>query len=262
MSLDKYKTIYYWEYLHRMIGRFIGLLFFFPFIYFYYKNYLNKGLIKKLLLLLFLGMIQGFIGWYMVKSGLVDNPHVSHYRLSVHLFLAFIIIGYIYKTKLSLRYRERNKVLNFRYFNRFINIIIVMFFVQIIYGAFTAGLKAADFWNTFPLINGKIVPDNLFVMNPIYLNFIEHNKLIQFIHRYIGLFLLFLIYIYSFQIKDLNMILNLKSRNLIVIVTCQVFLGILTLVSKAPIILASSHQILAIFLLLQLINVKYFLKYK
>jgi len=262
MSINEYKTIYYWEYLHRMIGRFIGLLFFFPFIYFYYKSYLNKKLIQKLLFLFFLGVFQGFLGWYMVKSGLVDNPHISHYRLSLHLVLAFFIIGYIYKTELLLRYPIVDKVSNYLRYNKFINIIIIVLFIQIIYGAFTAGLKAGQFWNTFPLINGKIVPDDLFAITPVYLNFIEHNKLIQFMHRYIGLFLLILIYIYSFKIKDINLILNIKSRNLITLVTCQVFLGIITLISKAPIILASSHQIVAIFLLLQLINTKHFLKYK
>ena len=262
MTINQYKAIYYWEYIHRILGRLIGLLFFFPFVYFYYKNYLNKKIIKKLLLLLLIGTLQGFMGWYMVKSGLVDNPDVSHYRLSVHLLLAFIIIGNIYKAELSLRYFTKHKILDYIYFNRFINIIIAVFFLQIIYGAFVAGLKAGSFWNTFPLIDGKVVPSNLLVIQPMYLNFLEHDKLIQFIHRYIGLLLLLLIYIYSFQLKDVNFILNSKCKNLVVLVSCQVFLGILTLVSKAPIFLALTHQLLAIFLLLQIISIKHFLNYK
>ena len=262
MTVDQYKTIYYWEYLHRMIGRLIGLLFFLPFTFFYFKKYLNEKLVKKLLFLLFIGALQGFVGWYMVKSGLVDNPDVNHYRLSIHLLLAFIIIGSIYKTELSLKYFTKQKVNDYIYFNRFINIIIVIFFLQIIYGSFVAGLKAGNFWNTFPLINGKIIPDNLLVMHPIYLNFLEYDKMIQFIHRYIGLLLMLAIYIYSFQLKNINLILNSKARNLVTLVSCQVFLGIITLISKVPIMLALTHQLLAIILLLQIINTKHFLKYK
>jgi len=262
MTINEYKKIYFWEYIHRMIGRLIGFLFFVPFIYFYFKNYLKKKIIKKLLFLLFLGSLQAFMGWYMVKSGLVENPHVSHYRLSIHLLLAFIIIGNIYKIELSLKYFIVKKNLNFIYFNRFLNIIIFLFFLQIIYGSFTAGLKAGKIWNTFPLMDGKIIPDNLFVMYPVYLNFLEYDKMIQFMHRSIGLLLMITIYIFSFQIKDLNPILNSKSRMLIALISCQIFLGIITLISKASIILALSHQLLAIFLLLQLINTKHFLKYR
>jgi len=262
MSIEEYKIIYYWEYFHRMIGRMIGLLFFFPFIYFYYKNYLDKNLVKKLLFLLFLGMLQGFMGWYMVKSGLVENPQVSHYRLSAHLFLAFIIIAYIYKVEISLKYFKQNKINKFQFFNKFINIIIVVFFIQIIYGAFTAGLKAGKLWNTFPLIEGKLIPDNLFSIDPLYLNLFEHKKMVQFIHRCNGILLMLLIYVFSFKVQNLKPILDNKSRGLIAIVSCQVFLGIITLISKSSIVLSSFHQILAIFLLLQLINIKHFLKYE
>ena len=262
MSIEEYKIIYYWEYFHRMIGRMIGLLFFFPFIYFYYKNYLDKNLVKKLLFLLFLGMLQGFMGWYMVKSGLVENPQISHYRLSAHLFLAFIIIAYIYKVEISLKYFKQNKINKFQFFNKFINIIIVVFFIQIIYGAFTAGLKAGKLWNTFPLIEGKLIPDNLFSIEPLYLNLFEHKKMVQFIHRCNGILLMLLIYVFSFKVQNSKLVLNNKSRALIALVSCQVFLGVITLISKSSIVLSSFHQVLAIFLLLQLINIKHFLKYE
>ncbi len=262
MSLNEYKKIYYWEFLHRILGRFIGVLFLFPFIYFYYKKYLNQKLINNLLFLFIMGGFQGFMGWYMVKSGLINNPHVSHYRLSIHLVLAFIIIAGIYKTQLSIIHSNKVRILKSKYFNIFINFIISLFFIQIVYGAFTAGLNAGKSWNTFPLMEGRLFPENLFIFKPIYLNFLEHDKLIQFSHRFLGLLLMIFIYIFSFQIKNINEYLNLKSRNLITIVTCQVFLGIITLISKTPIVLASAHQILAVFLLLQLINIKHFLNYE
>ena len=262
MTLNEYKVIYYWEYIHRLLGRIIGMLFFIPFIYFYYKKYLNTILVRKLSFLFLMGSFQGFMGWYMVKSGLVDIPEVSHYRLSIHLVLAFVIIGYIYKIQLSLKFFKRKVIENYNYYNKFIVIIILLFFFQIIYGAFMAGLKAGQFWNTFPLIEGKVIPTGLFVSDPLYLNFLENNKMVQFLHRYLGLLLMLLIYFFSYKLKNVNNVLNLKIRNLVTIVSCQVFLGIITLISNVPIILASFHQLIAIYLMLQLINIKHFLKYK
>ena len=115
MNLSEYKYIYFWEYLHRMLGRFFSLLFIIPFLFFLIKGYLNKKLIKHLLFIFMLGGGQGLIGWYMVKSGLVNNPDVSHYRLSLHLFIAFIILSYTYKIKLSLLFNKINKINNYIY---------------------------------------------------------------------------------------------------------------------------------------------------
>ena len=161
-----------------------------------------------------------------------------------------------------MKYFKKNAVEEVHFYNKFINIIIIIFFVQIIYGAFTAGLQAGKLWNTFPLIEGRLIPKNLFSIEPIYLNFFEHKKMVQFIHRCNGIFLMILIYIFSFKIKHLKFSLDMKSRALIVLVSCLVFLGIITLVSKSSIVLSSFHQILAIFLLIQLINIKHFLKYE
>ena len=257
MTISEYKTIYFWEYLHRILGRFIGLLFIVPFAYFYLKKYLNKNLFKKLIFVFLLGGFQGFLGWYMVKSGLVNNPYISHYRLFVHLLCAFIIIGLVYWIKLDLLFSKEQKIGDFFYFNRLINIAIFLFFMQLMYGAFMAGLKAGKLWNTFPLIEGKIIPNGLFTLEPFYLNFFENHKLIQFIHRYLGLSLMMIIYYISFQLKEIDLKFNLKSKTLVTIVSCQVFLGILTLMSDVSIVLAVSHQILAILLMLKLLDLKH-----
>ena len=262
MTISEYKTIYFWEYLHRILGRFIGLLFIVPFAYFYLKKYLNKNLIKKLIFVFLLGTFQGFLGWYMVKSGLVNNPYISHYRLFVHLSCAFIIIGLVYWIKLDLLFPKEQKIGDFFYFNRLINIAIFLFFMQLMYGAFMAGLKAGKLWNTFPLIEGKIIPNGLFTLEPFYLNFFENNKLIQFIHRYLGLSLMMIVYYISFQLKEIDLKFNLKSKALVTIVSCQVFLGILTLISEVSIVLAVSHQILAILLMLKLLDLKHSIRWQ
>jgi len=262
MTISEYKTIYYWEYFHRLLGRIIGLIFLIPFLYFYYKNYLDSKLIKRLLILFLLGLSQGLMGWYMVKSGLVDDPHISHYRLAAHFLLALIIIAYIYWIKLSLEFSNKMKVENFKYLNNLTNVVLLIFFIQITYGAFSAGLKVGQFWNTFPLIEGKIIPVDILHLKPLCLNFLESPKTIQFIHRYMGVILLISIYFLSFKIKKIGVEFDFKSRCLVTLITCQFFLGIITLISKVPIILGISHQLLAIFLLLLLLNTKHSLKYK
>jgi len=261
MTLNDYKTIYFWEYLHRILGRFIGLLFIFPFVYFLSRKFLNSSLIKNLLLLFSLGVLQGFMGWYMVKSGLVDNPYISHFRLAAHLSIAFIIIAYVYWIKMSIMYPDKNKKSLQRY-NHSINFILFLFFIQIVYGAFTAGLKAGNYWNTFPLMEGQFIPYGLWDLEPAYSNLLNNKKMIQFIHRAIGILLLISIYLFSFKLKDLSLDFNLKGRNLVTAISCQVFLGIVTLISKAPLVLAASHQFLAVIILLLLINTKHSLKYK
>ena len=175
MKLSDYKYIYYCEYVHRLLGRIIGFLFIIPFSFFLFKGYLNKILIKKLIFVFLIGGIQGFVGWFMVKSGLVDNPNVSHYRLAVHLIIAFFILTYIYNIKLSLMTNTKGKVLNYNYFNIFINIIIGLVFIQIIYGAFNAGLKTVDTINTFPFFGNEIIPSNILSSNNIWNDFFNNS---------------------------------------------------------------------------------------
>ena len=150
-TLEDYKFIYFWEWFHRPLGRLLGIVFIFPFIYFLIRKKLSKETIKHCLILLFLGGFQGFLGWYMVKSGLIDNPDVSHYRLAMHLITAFITFAYIFWVMLSLIYPKKKPLyVSFRNLLRFTLIILL---IQIIWGAFVAWLGAGYIHNTWPLMN-------------------------------------------------------------------------------------------------------------
>ena len=262
ISLSEYKSIYYWEYLHRLLGRIIGLLFLIPFLYFLYKGFLNKQLIKKLLILFFMGGFQGFLGWYMVKSGLVDIPHVSHYRLALHLSLAFFILSYIYKLKLSLLVTKLSKDCNYKYYDRLISIIIGLLFIQIVYGAFNAGLKTVNTVNTFPFYNGYIFPSSNISFGSFWLFFFENHYGVQFIHRFLGLMIMGLIMFFSYKSSMSNSRIKLESQYLIVLILFQCIVGILTLISDASIVFALLHQFLAILTILFTIKIKHNLRYE
>tara|TARA_B100001250_G_C19743782_1_gene764274 strand:+ start:39 stop:1052 length:1014 start_codon:yes stop_codon:yes gene_type:complete len=262
ISLSEYKSIYYWEYLHRLLGRIIGLLFLIPFLYFLYKGFLNKQLIKKLLILFFMGGFQGFLGWYMVKSGLVDIPHVSHYRLALHLSLAFFILSYIYKLKLSLLVTKLSKDCNYKYYDRLISIIIGLLFIQIVYGAFNAGLKTVNTVNTFPFYNGFIFPSSNISFDSFWLFFFENHYGVQIIHRFLGLMIMGLIMFFSYKSSMSNSRIKLESQYLIVLILFQCIVGILTLISDASIVFALLHQFLAILTILFTIKIKHKLRYE
>ena len=262
ITLSNYKYIYYWEYLHRLLGRFIGFLFIIPFSFFLIKGYLNRKLIKQLLFIFLLGIIQGFIGWFMVKSGLVLNPYVSHYRLALHLIIAFFILSNIYKIKLSLMHQDENKISNFSYYNNFINIVLLIIYLQVIYGAFNAGLKTVNIYNTFPFFNNNIIPSDIFSMKPIWLNFFENNSFVQFIHRYLAVLVLILCSVFCFKINTTRNRINFNAQYLIILVLFQCMLGILTLNAKAPIIFSLTHQLLASLLILTVIKIKHLLRFQ
>tara|TARA_B110000116_G_scaffold265789_1_gene275484 strand:- start:236 stop:1189 length:954 start_codon:yes stop_codon:yes gene_type:complete len=262
ISLSEYKHIYYWEYLHRLLGRMIGVLFLIPFLYFLYSSYLNKKLIKKLLIVFFMGGFQGFLGWYMVKSGLVDIPHVSHYRLAIHLSMAFFILSYIYNLKLSLIITKLSKDYNYKFYDRFISIILILLFIQIIYGAFNAGLKTVNTVNTFPFYNDFIFPFSNISLSPVWLNFFKNHYGVQFIHRFLGLIIMGLIMIFTYKSNKINNRIKLESQYLIVLVLFQCIVGILTLISNASIVFALLHQFLAILIILFTIKIKHNLKYR
>ena len=251
MTLDEFKSIFFWEYIHRMIGRFLGLLFVIPFGIFYYKKMIPDKLYKKLFIMFGLGFLQGLMGWYMVKSGLADNPNVSHYRLAAHFLLAVGLVGYIFWTILEFNYTKIKPPVNSGLLKY--SIIVFLFIIlQMIYGAFTAGLKAGFAWNTFPLMNGLWIPDGLFYLNPAWTNLVENNMTIQFIHRYIGI--LILIIASSMFVLMRNQPSNHQVKKsvirLTVIVWIQVILGISTLLLYTPIWMAVIHQVFAVVLFL------------
>ena len=188
-TLSDFKQIYFWEYLHRLIGRIIGMVFLIPFLWLIIKNKLPEGFIKKGLILLGLGGFQGVLGWFMVKSGLSENVHVSHYRLAAHLISAFTVFGFTFWYALEITPppapspKERGK----HHLLRKISIILLSIVIlQIIYGAFVAGLKAGYGYPTWPKMGDEWISGDITALTPIWTNFLEGHAGVQFIHRYLA----------------------------------------------------------------------------
>ena len=252
MTLEEFKFIFFWEYFHRILGRLIGLLFFIPFIFLIYKKLLNDHLTPRLVGISLLILLQGFIGWYMVKSGLTNDVTVSHYRLSLHLFTAFIIFSslvWIYMNHHFLKYKKF-----FQISSSFIFIKILLFFIflQIIIGAFVSGLDAGKIYQTWPLMNGTFFPTDNFINN--LFNFGDPS-FVQFLHRNIA-YIIFVLSIYTGFFIYRKKIKELYNSYLIFIlfIGIQVLLGILVLFSNVDIYFASLHQISSIFLIVSSLN--------
>jgi cytochrome c oxidase assembly protein subunit 15 len=250
-DLQDFKDIYFWEWLHRVIGRFIGLVFLLPFIYFLITKQLTKPTIKKSIILLCMGAFQGFMGWYMVKSGLVDNPDVSHYRLAAHLTTAFITFAYTFWVALDLIYPNR-KVINTS-FRNFIRLSLAILLIQIIYGAFVAGLDAGFIHNHWPMMSeGKFMHETVYIeQNPIYKNFIEGRSGVQFVHRILAyVVVVFIIGIWIKSKKlDVTAIQSKGISSLLIVLVIQFLLGVFTILMQVPVWLGVAHQVGAFFLL-------------
>lgn len=250
-TLEDFKDIYFWEWLHRVLGRFIGIVFIIPFLYFLFTRQLSRSTIKKSLILLALGAFQGFLGWYMVKSGLVDIPAVSHYRLAAHLVTAFITFAFTFWVALDLIYPKRKEI------NKsFRNLVRAGFFVllvQIIWGAFVAGLDAGWIHNTWPTMNeGKLIHETVYTeQEPLWRNFVEGKSGVQFVHRYLAFIVVGMILYIWYRSRDLELTgLQAKAVNsLLVLVFLQFLLGVLTLIWAVPVLLGVAHQVGAFFLL-------------
>src|SRR5210317_2101436 len=250
-TLEDFKDIYFWEWFHRFIGRMIGLVFIIPFLYFLIKKQLTKSTIKKAIILLGLGAFQGFLGWYMVKSGLVDNPDVSHYRLAAHLTTAFITFAYTLWVALDLMYPDKKQIdKNFRSLVRWGMAILL---IQIIYGAFVAGLDAGFIHNHWPMMSeGKFMHETVYIeQSPIYKNFIEGKSGVQFVHRILAFVVVF--FIIAIWRKSKSLMLTAPQKNgvtgLLIFVGLQFLLGVLTIIYAVPVWLGVTHQIGAFFLL-------------
>jgi len=244
MTLEEFKVIFWWEFIHRFLGRLIGILFFVPLIFFTLKLGFKK--ILSLYLIFILICFQGFIGWYMVSSGLVDRVDVSHYRLSLHLVLAFIIISLIFWNYLSLR----NINLSFKKINRQIPIIfILIIFLQICIGAFVSGMDAGKIYNSWPLMGSGFFPDDNSIKNLFYLSALNDPSMVQFMHRSLA-YLIFLFYLFIFVIIYKNRLSGLFKAIIVTgfLLILQIVLGILTLLYSAQVIIASMHQISSILL--------------
>ena len=252
MSLDQFKTIFLWEYYHRLIGRVIGLFFIIPFLFLIFKNALSKNIIIKLSLIFFLILAQGSIGWYMVQSGLINNTSVSHYRLAFHLFTAFIILSSLIWIFMNFKHTQSKKFFQMNSKFIFLKILIFFIFTQIIIGAFVSGLDAGKIYQTWPLMNGKFFPDDYSYNDLFNLN---NPSFVQFVHRNIA-YLIFFLSIYLGIFIYRNKIVRLYNSYLVFIlfILLQVLLGISVLFTNLNIFFASSHQISSIFLIASSLN--------
>jgi cytochrome c oxidase assembly protein subunit 15 len=239
MSLEEFKQIFVVEYSHRLLGRLIGLAFLLPFLYFLFKRNFSKTDIYYYSFILILIASQGGIGWIMVKSGLIDNPHVSQYRLTLHLIMAcFIMILITWKIVPGINKDNQHG---------YVSLILVL--LQIASGGFVAGLKAGLVYNTFPLMDGKIIPDGLFLIQPWYKNIFENIVMVQFIHRILATINLINLLAYSYKLFNLDHAKKIAIL-LAVTITIQFSLGIITLILQVPMFWALLHQAVAIILLL------------
>jgi len=254
-DLDDYKFIYFWEWFHRFIGRIIGLVFIIPFVYFIVKKRLSPETIKKCMILLAMGAFQGFLGWFMVKSGLIDMPDVSHFRLSLHLTFAFITFAYTLWVALDLMYPNKIEVI--KPLRTIARIALVVLIIQIIYGGFVAGLNAGLVHNHWPLMSdGQFFHESITLEKDSWLLRLTEGKSgVQFVHRTVAYVVVgMMLYLY-FQSKkyELNSIQKKGLNILVAIVFVQFALGVFTLLLHVPLWLGLAHQLVAFALLTSMV---------
>ena len=244
MTLSEFKVIFWWEWGHRFMGRLFGVFFFIPLLYFTYKVGIKK--LTSLYFIFFLISLQGFIGWYMVASGLIDRVDVSHYRLSVHLVVAFVILSLIFWNYLKLNSTSKPEYL----VNPSIPIIfILLIFLQIIIGAFVSGMDAGKIYNSWPLMGETYFPNDNRIQNLFRLSAFNDPSLVQFIHRNLAYLICFFYLYASFKVYNQNLkSLYFPIKILGLFVFAQIILGIITILYGAQIVIASMHQISSIFL--------------
>ena len=253
MTLDEFKVIFWWEWIHRFLGRLIGLSILIPLIFFSFK--INIKRLISLYLIFLLVCFQGFIGWYMVSSGLVDRIDVSHFRLSAHLFIAFLILSCLIWYYLNLKNSANKNFLVNDSRLKSIKFLIFFIFLQIIFGAFVSGLDAGMIYQTWPLMNESYFPSDVNFKD--YRNFLDLNdrSVVQFIHRNVAYLILIIIIYIGFKIRELKMIHLYKSYSyLLGFIFIQIILGVLALISNLHIAIASMHQISSIFLIIFSLN--------
>ena len=258
MSISEFKVIFWWEWAHRQLGRLIGLTVLIPMIYFTFKN--GFWILKKYGIIFILVCLQGFIGWYMVSSGLVDRVDVSHYRLSIHLFTAFIILSIVFWKFLQLTNLKENQISIRLYLIKF---FILLIFLQIIIGAFVSGMDAGKIYNSWPMMGTNFFPDDSRYSEFLSLKVFDNPSIVQFLHRLLAyiivinyIFLLFLTF------KERNKTVLKPVLIIGVILLFQVGLGIVTILSGVKIVYASLHQINSIFIILSTLYFLYISKYK
>ena len=250
MALSEFKVIYWWEFGHRLLARGLGLVFALPLLFFWIRGMVPVRLRWPLLGLLALGGFQGWLGWYMVQSGLVDIPRVSPYRLAAHLSVALIIFAIMFRMALRLLWpgeprRER------RSWRPWTIALLAMVSVTIVWGAFVAGLNAGLVYNTFPLMAGRWIPEGIFGLQPLWTNFFENTATVQFTHRVLAIATMAVALIAWFRVwrSEPDSRIRRAFHVLAAVVLMQVGLGIATLLAYVPVTLGTIHQGMAVLVL-------------
>jgi heme a synthase len=242
MTLEGFKGIFWWEYIHRVLGRLIGLVFLVPFLYFLWRRSLSRELAWKLGAIFVLGGLQGALGWYMVKSGLVDDPRVSSLRLTAHLGLAFVIYGAMLWVALGLLNPRRN--IGSDAARRRAGLMVALVFLMVLSGALVAAIRAGFAYNTWPLMNGRWIPEEILAIEPWWMNLIHNMATVQFMHRVLAVIVVVVAVIAWSRVRfePPNPRARYWSRALVVVTAVQVLLGIATLLMQVPVNLAALHQ--------------------
>jgi heme a synthase len=243
MSLGEFKGIFWWEYFHRLLGRLIGVAFLVPFVWLLARRAIPRGYGRKLGAIFVLGALQGALGWYMVQSGLVDDPRVSQFRLTAHLALAFAIFGAMLWIAMSLLSRNRPAVAGAP--RRFALAVVALVFVMIITGGFVAGIRAGFAYNTFPLMNGHLIPPEVMLLSPWWKNFFYNMATVQLDHRIVALVLAIAVPLLWWRVRTTPGVTpraRTGADSLLAMLALQVALGIATLVNVVPLALAALHQ--------------------
>ena len=264
MTLVEFKFIFWWEWFHRFFARLIGVVFIIPFFYFYCTNKLSKKLLITLIIIFLFGVLQAFVGWWMVKSGLTDNPYVSSYRLAFHLANALIIFGFLFWLSLSLFYGKNKNYYRSKLVKQLFHLSLILIFLTIITGSFMTGTDAGKSFNTFPLMNQQFIPEGYYLDKYGWKNTFENTIAINFNHRWLAIFtFLFITSIISYLLFSKKDKYNNFSLILVAIILfIQICLGILTLVYEVPIAYASIHQTNAVLLFASMVFAYHRLIYK
>jgi heme a synthase len=257
MTLGEFKIIFWWEWVHRQLGRLIGLTVFLPLIYFTIKN--GLWVVRKYGIIFLLICLQGFFGWYMVSSGLINRVDVSHYRLSLHLVTAFIILSIVFWNFLKLTKLQINNI-SFKLYP--VKFFLLLLFIQLIIGAFVSGMDAGTVYNTWPLMGSSYFPDDSKFIEFLNISFFDNPSIVQFIHRNLAYLIVFIyIYLLFFVFKDANKIFRKPIIIIGISLFLQILLGIITLLTGVKIIYASLHQINSILIILSTLYFLYISKY-
>src|SRR6266478_4413175 len=245
MTLEGFKNIFWWEYVHRLLGRLIGAAFLLPLLWFTLRGKIARGLTWKFAVIFGLGALQGALGWYMVKSGLVDNPRVSQYRLTAHLGIAFLIYAAMLWISLDLLFPRAHPDAASTGLRRFAIALAALIFVMALSGGLVAGIRAGLAYNTFPLMGGALVPPEIMRIEPWYLNFFYNMATVQFDHRAIAWVLALAVPVFWWRLRaspDAPAPARTGANILLGLLALQITLGICTLLLVVPLPLAVAHQ--------------------